>query len=384
MKRINTHQFKLGIIGGGQLGKMIAQAASRWDIKTHILDPDENCPSSETCTAVHIGSPLSYDDILEFGKKVDLITFEIENVNIESLKELKKQGLPIYPDPNAMELIQDKGLQKNFYAEHNFKTADYQLFEGTADIIKAAEDGQFDFPFVQKLRKGGYDGKGVQVIKDKSSLSKLLPGPSLVETAVKIDKELSVIASRNPSGEIKCFPTVEMDVDAEANLVDMLICPAKISQEIATQATEVASRLIEELDVCGLLAVEFFLDTQGELWINEVAPRPHNSGHHTIESVLTSQFEQLIRAVLDFPLGSTALKMPAAMINLLGSPDHTGLTQYVGVEDALKIEGLYIHIYGKATTSPYRKMGHVTLISPSLDEAISNAKIAKQTLKVIA
>ena len=384
MEQIVTSEFKLGIISGGQLGKMIALAASNWDVKTYILDADKNCSSSTICTSFTQGNPLSYDDVISFGKQVDMITFEVENVNIEALKDLKKQGLRIFPDPHTLEIIQDKGLQKQFYQKHNIQSSSFQLFDDIQSIHTALQEQKISYPFVQKLRKGGYDGKGVAVIRSENDLNLLLEGPSLIEDCVNIKKELAVIAARNHSGEVKCFPIVEMEFNAQANLVDLLICPAQISETHAQRAVEIATKLVESFEFCGVLAIEFFLDQNDELWVNEVAPRPHNSGHHTIESVMTSQFEQLLRAIFNFPLGSTELKLPSAMINLLGEENFSGPVKYIGLKESMEIDGVKIHLYGKQETKPFRKMGHITILAKTLEEAKQKATLVKQQFKVQA
>jgi 5-(carboxyamino)imidazole ribonucleotide synthase len=382
MEKLVVSDFKLGIIAGGQLGKMLVLAASNWDVKTYVLDNDDHCPASANCTHFEKGDPLNHGDVYRFGKMVDMLTFEIESVNIEAIKQLKAEGLPIYPDPKTLEIIQDKGMQKQFYANQYIPTAPFQLFEDTHSIRQAIREGSLKVPFVQKLRKGGYDGRGVLVVKDSSGLNHLLEGPSMVEEMIPIEKEISVIAARNKRGEIRCFPVVEMDFNPEANLVEKLICPSSIDTILQDQATELAMQVVDMLELVGVLAVEMFLDRNQNLWVNEIAPRTHNSGHHTIESVVTSQFEQQLRAIFNFPLGSTRLKTPAVMINLLGEPGHEGNVKYEGLTKSMAIEGVKIHLYGKKITKPFRKMGHVTAIAPTVEEAIENAEKVKQILKV--
>jgi len=384
MEQLVTSDFKLGIIAGGQLGKMLVLAASNWDVKTYILDADPHCPASTCCTCFVEGSQLQYDDVIRFGNMVDMITFEIENVNIEALRQLKAQGKRIFPDPDALGIIQDKGLQKAFYRDHNIPSPQFLLFENTEEIMAATETGRLSLPFVQKLRKGGYDGKGVAVIRTKSDLNNLLPGPSVVEDLVHIQKEISVIAARNSRGEVRCFPVVEMEFNEGANLVETLICPASLPENTAAKAKQVAVELISAFDLCGLLAVEMFVDNNNMIWVNEVAPRPHNSGHHTIEGIITSQYEQLLRAIFNFPLGSTEIKMPSVMINLLGAPVYEGDVRYEGLTECMGIEGVKIHLYGKKKTKPYRKMGHVTVLAATVAEARQKATLVKQKLKVKA
>jgi 5-(carboxyamino)imidazole ribonucleotide synthase len=382
MEQLVTSDFKLGIIAGGQLGKMLVLAASNWDIKTFILDTEDHCPASTCCTCFVKGNQLDYDDVISFGNKVDMITFEIENVNIEGLQKLKTEGKKIFPDPDTLAIIQDKGLQKEFYQNHNIPSPQFFLFKNKADIIAAFETGTITFPFVQKLRMGGYDGKGVAIIQSQNDFKNLLEGASLVEKLVVIQTEISVIVARNLKGEIKCFPVVEMEFNEEANLVERLICPSSLDENIIRQANEIAMQIISSFNLCGLIAVEMFVDKNNVVWVNEIAPRPHNSGHHTIESVVTSQYEQLLRAIFNFPLGSTQLKMPSVMINLLGEPGYEGAVRYEGLTDCMGMEGVKIHLYGKKITKPYRKMGHVTVLATSIEEAKWKANIVKQKLKV--
>ncbi len=384
MEKLYASNLKIGIIAGGQLGKMLIQAASKWDIATYVLDPDPNCPAGKIATATTQGNILDFDDVYQFGKQVDILTFEIENVNTQALKKLQNEGIAVLPDPTILELIQDKGLQKLFYKEKDIPTADFQLFEHKQDILNALESGKITVPFVQKLRKGGYDGRGVAVIRTKDDILQLLDGASVIEPLVDIEKEIAVIVARNKNGETRCFPAVEMDFDPEANLVEKLICPSSISEKQQKQAEIIATQLINHLNMEGLLAVEFFIDKQGQVIVNEVAPRPHNSGHHTIESVVTSQFEQHLRAILNLPLGSTRLKLPAVMLNLLGDARYQGNVYYDGLDKVLAIEGVKIHLYGKKITRPSRKMGHITILDNSVEAAIKKADEVKQNIHVIA
>jgi len=381
MEQLVTSDFKLGIIAGGQLGKMLVLAASNWDVKTFVLDTDDHCPASTCCTQFVKGNQLDYDAVIRFGGMVDMITFEIENVNIEALQQLKSEGKKIFPDPDALAIIQDKGLQKEFYKNNKIPSPDFFLFKNKDEIIAATERGTITFPFVQKLRKGGYDGKGVAVIRSQRDVSNLLEGASLVEKLIDIQTEISVIVARNRKGEITCFPVAEMEFN-EANMVEKLICPASLNENIIQQANAIATQLIASFNLCGLLAVEMFVDKNNMVWVNEIAPRPHNSGHHTIESVITSQYEQLLRAIFNFPLGSTQLKMPSVMINLLGEPNYEGPVKYEGLTECMAIEGVKIHLYGKKITKPFRKMGHVTILATSIEEAKEKAGIVKQKLKV--
>lgn len=382
MEKLVTSNLKLGIIAGGQLGKMLIQEASKWDIITYILDKDENCPAGRIASHFIIGNNLDFESVYQFGKLVDVLTFEIENVNIEALKKLKSEGRRIAPDPEILELIQDKGLQKEFYAKNGIPTSIFKIYESETAILNGIDKGEINFPFVQKLRKGGYDGRGVAVINDKSDLLKILIGASVIEEKVEIVKEISAIVARNGRGEIKSYPIVEMLFDQKANLVDKLICPSSITIEQSEKAINFAKEIIELLNMEGLLAVEFFINSNGEVIVNEVAPRPHNSGHHTIESIITSQFEQHLRAILNLPLGSTKLKLPSVMINILGAEGNVGPVIYEGLTESMAIDGVKIHLYGKKITKPYRKMGHVTILSSSLECALKKAEKVKQLIRV--
>ncbi|MFK8105429.1 MAG: 5-(carboxyamino)imidazole ribonucleotide synthase [Saprospiraceae bacterium] len=378
---INT-DFKIGILGGGQLGKMLALAAANWDVQIHILDKDPSFPAGSTCSKFVTGDFNNYDDVYQFGKDMDVLTIEIEHVNTEALLQLEKEGKVIHPSPTALNIIKDKGLQKAFYQAQELPTAPFKLYESGAAIKAAITDGQQSLPFVQKTRTAGYDGKGVAVIRQNTDLDKILDAPSIIEPLVDIKKEIAVIVAQRPSGQIEAFPAVEMTFNQEANLVEFLLCPADISPAIAAEAEQLARSVIDRLGLCGLLAVELFLTQDDRILINEVAPRPHNSGHHTIDSCYTSQFEQHLRAIMDLPLGSTKTKMAAVMVNLLGAPDHQGAARYQGLTNCLAVEGSKIHLYGKSVTKPYRKMGHATLLAPTLETAMQNAKFIQQHLKI--
>jgi 5-(carboxyamino)imidazole ribonucleotide synthase len=382
MEKLVTSQFKLGIIAGGQLGKMLSLEASNWDVKTYILDMDLHCPAAPCSTEVIAGDPLNFDDVYQFGQRVDMVTYELEAINTDALKKLVLEGRPVLPEPEALEVIQDKGLQKSFFSDHDIPTSSYTLFSNKNEIEAAITAGSLSFPFVQKLRKGGYDGRGVSIISSQADLERIFDAPSIVEDLVPIQSEISVIAARNPHGEVKCFPVAEMEFNEQANLVELLVCPSTIDSSIQDEAVAIASHLIDSLKLTGLLAIEMFLDTSNKLWVNEVAPRPHNSGHHTIESIVTSQYEQLLRAILGFPLGSTHTKMPSAMINLLGEPGVEGPVKYEGLSQCMEEEGVKVHLYGKKTTKPFRKMGHITILAPTLEESKAKAKSVKRKLKV--
>ncbi len=382
MEQLVTSDFKLGIIAGGQLGKMLALAASQWDVKTYVLDSDPHCPASNVCTRLIHGDYRDSDAVYEFGRQVDMVTFEIEHVNVEALRKLKREGKRVCPDPDVLAMIQDKGRQKQFFQQQSIPTPAFMLYEDRGQILRAVAEGRLEIPFVQKARTAGYDGKGVIIVRDRDDLSRLLDTASVVEDAIDVKKELSVIVARNHSGQITCFPLVEMLFNADANLVEMLVSPAQVDTDIECRAAELACRIIETLDLQGVLAVEMFLDRSGVLWINEVAPRPHNSGHHTIECTVTSQYEQHLRAIFNFPLGSTELKWPSVMLNLLGDSGHEGPVRYEGLTESMGIPGVKVHIYGKRKTWPFRKMGHVTVEAATIDQAKVNAAQVQQILRV--
>ncbi len=367
----------IGVLGGGQLGRMLLQKAADYNLSIHVLDPDEAAPCRYLCKTFEHGDFRDYQAVMAFGNDCDIITIEIEHVNIEALFELEKLGKRVYPQPHILEMVQDKGLQKEFYQKNNLPTAPFYLVEKPEQI-------KHEFPFVQKLRKGGYDGKGVLVVKDADGMSKMFQAPSVIESKVAIAAEIAVITARNNSGEIKSYPVVEMQFNAEANLVELLFSPSKTSASIQHKAISIAEDLINKLNMVGLLAVEMFVTKEGQVLINEIAPRPHNSGHHTIEANHTSQFEQHLRAILNLPLGNTASVLPAAMINLLGDKDSNGKAIYSGVQEALNTGDIHIHLYGKKITKPFRKMGHVTVTAATVDEAIVKAQKIQSQLKVIS
>ncbi len=377
---------KIGILGGGQLGKMLALAAANWDFKTYCLDPTPDAPASPVCSGFQLGDFKNYEEVLAFGQDKDLLTIEIEHVNTDALRELERLGKTVHPSPRALDIIKDKGLQKEFYREHEIPTAHFEIFADEKSLRKAIESGAWTLPLVQKTRTAGYDGKGVSILRTMEDLeTKLLPGPCLAEALAPIETEIAIVAARNAKGEVAVFPAVEMDFHPEANLVEFLLCPARISRLVEAEAEALAERVIRAFDICGLLAVEMFWTKDGQLLVNEVAPRPHNSGHHTIDSAHTSQFEQHLRGICDLPLGSTHSKTPVAiMLNLLGEPGHKGPVRYEGVEACLALEGVNIHLYGKALTSPFRKMGHVTITADTVQDAMKKANFVKEKLKVCA
>ncbi len=378
----NKIDKKIGILGGGQLGKMLLEASIPLSLDITVMDQDPNFPAGSHTDKFHVGNFNNYDDVIQFGMDKDIISIEIEAVNIDALYELEKQGKSVFPQPHILEIIKDKGLQKAFYYKNELPTSAFKLFNNREEILQAVLQEEISIPFVQKSRKDGYDGKGVFVVKSIKDLENLFDVPSLVEDLVDIESEIAIIMSRNPSGEIKSFPAVEMQFHPTANLVEFLFSPSKLSAEIIKRAESICHELMNKLDIVGLLAVELFVTKSGEILINEVAPRPHNSGHHTIEACQTSQFSQMLRAILDLPLGDTSLRSPGVMINVLGEPRHTGPTYYEGLDQILSESGVHPHLYGKKITKPYRKMGHITVIDDSLTEAIEKANRIKKVLKV--
>jgi 5-(carboxyamino)imidazole ribonucleotide synthase len=376
--------YKVGVLGGGQLGKMLALAAANWGLPFYVLDESADFPAAPYCTRFTEGSFQNYQEVYQFGKTMDVVTIEIEHVNTEALLQLQKEGVTVHPSPQALTIIKDKGLQKQFYAENGLATAPFTLYESEAEVLSAITAGKIVYPFVQKSRTAGYDGKGVAVIKNESDHNKILPGACVIEPLVDIDKEIAVIVARNASGEVAAYPAVEMEFNPEANLVEFLFCPAAISLEVAQRAEDLAKATIAAFDMCGLLAVELFLTQSGDLLINEVAPRTHNSGHHTIDSCVTSQFEMQLLAILNLPLGSTKMHSPSVMVNLLGEPGYSGPAVYEGMADCLRIPGAKFHLYGKSTTKPFRKMGHATVMDADLEVAKKNAVRLKDALRIIA
>jgi 5-(carboxyamino)imidazole ribonucleotide synthase len=372
--------FTLGVLGGGQLGRMLIQSAIDFNLDVHVLDPDKNAPCHYLAKQFSVGALTNADTVYHFGKQCDLLTIEIENVSTEGLERLQQEGISVYPQPHIIRLIQDKREQKQFYRDNNIPTADFVLTESKQDLYTLEEM----LPAVQKLGKAGYDGRGVQMIRTKADFDKGFDAPGLVEKLVDFEKEISVIVARNKAGEIQHFPVVELVFHPEHNLVEFLFAPANISEQIEQKAINISRQLIETMDMTGLLAVEMFITKQGEVLVNEVAPRTHNSGHHTIEANYTSQFEQHLRAILNMPLGATTTKIPAAMVNLLGEDGYTGLAKYEGLEKVLAIEGVKVHLYGKKLTKPFRKMGHVTIIDEDTSRLKEKARFVKETLKVIA
>lgn len=373
-----NQDFKLGILGGGQLGRMLIQSGIDFNFNFTVLDPDKNAPCS-TLAEFSEGKLTDFDTVMKFGSQCDVITIEIENVNTSALRELARMGKRVFPQPEVIELIQDKRVQKTFYKNNGIPTAAFVLTENKEDVARLAK-----FPMVNKLGKEGYDGRGVQILRGKEDLANAFDKPGLLEELVPFEKEISVIVARNEKGQVETFPPVEMVFHPEQNLVEYLFAPAQISTTIAENADNIARTIIEKLNMVGLLAVEMFVTPSGEVLVNEIAPRPHNSGHQTIEANVTSQYEQHLRAIAGLPLGKTDLIMPSAMVNLLGEPGYSGTARYAGFEDVLSVKGIHVHLYGKKQTKPFRKMGHVTILDEDIDSLKKKANFVKQTLKVIA
>ncbi len=372
--------FRLGMIGGGQLGRMFIQEAVNFDVHVFVLDPDENAPCKKIATQFTLGSLTDYQTVFDFGLDKDVITVEMENINIEALEDLEKIGKKVFPQSHVLRIIQDKGLQKEFYKENNIPTADFYLTHDSSQL----KSFEMHFPLMQKLRKGGYDGKGVQPLRKTEDLAHAFNAPSVLEKMIPFEKELSVIVARNEKGETAVYPSVECQFNPEANLVELLFAPSSIAEEVEKRARILAIEIIEKLEMVGLLAVEFFLLTDGTLLVNEIAPRPHNRGHHTIECNITSQFEQHLRSILNLPLGSTKIIQNGVMINLLGEKGYEGEAIYKGLEEIISFEGVFVHLYGKEQTKPYRKMGHITIGNPSLEEAKMIALKIQKIIKIIA
>ena len=372
----------IGILGGGQLGKMTLEVSNKWGIKIYILDPDENCPSKSLCTKFFQGDLMDFDTVYNFGKKVDLITIEIENINIEALEKLKKERKTVYPQPEILKIIQDKSLQKDFYLRNKIPSTPFKKCNSKEEIQNFISNGDRSYPFIWKSSKMGYDGYGVKLIKDNNSIENIPDKPCIIEDKAEIEKELSVMVVSMPSGKIVNYPVVEMEFNSESNQVEYIISPARIKKEIKERAENLALRVSQSFGNIGLLAVEMFLTTTGDILVNEVAPRPHNSYHFSIEGSETSQFEQLIRSILDLPIGKTNMINNSVMVNLVGENNAKGPVIYKNMDQIIGIKGVNPHLYGKKETRPNRKMGHVTVINSDIEEAIKIAKEIKTTVKV--
>jgi len=370
--------FTLGILGGGQLGRMLIQSAIDFNIDVHVLDPSDHAPCKAIAHKFVCGSLTDYDTVVNFGQACDVITIEIENVNTQALKTLRDQGKEVWPQPEVIELVQDKVVQKKWYRDHNIPTSPFYEVNDREDVINYMHF----VPMVNKLAREGYDGRGVQLIRKPEEISRAFNKPGLVEKLIDFEKEISVIVARNTEGETSSFPPVELSFHPEANLVEFLFSPAAIDGAIEQEARKVAMEVVNKLEMVGLLAVEMFVTKNNEVLVNEIAPRPHNSGHQTIESNITSQYEQHLRAILGMPLGNTGINIPSAMVNLLGEEGHSGEVFIEGMEETLAVEGTHIHLYGKKETKPFRKMGHVTITDKDMVSLRKKAKFVKDTLKI--
>jgi 5-(carboxyamino)imidazole ribonucleotide synthase len=375
-----SSNFKLGILGGGQLGRMLIQSAIDFNTYIKILDGDAHAPCRPFAHEFVHGSLMDYDTVYAFGKTVEVLTIEIEHVNVDALEQLEREGVKVYPQPAVIRTIQDKRVQKQFYRDNHIPTADFVLIANRDEVHQHSHF----LPAFQKLGKSGYDGRGVQRLKTKDDLAKAFTEPSLLEKAVDFEKEISIIVARSVNGEVSVFPPVELVFHPEYHLVEYLFAPAQVAEHIVAQANEIAIKVAAKLGIVGLLAVEMFVTRTGEVLVNESAPRPHNSGHHTIKANYTSQFEQHLRAILGLPLGATDTQSYAAMVNLLGEEGYTGDAVYQGMEEALALGGVYIHLYGKKTTKPYRKMGHITLMDADLARLKEKVQKVKDLVKVIS
>lgn len=384
MKNYFSSDFKLGILGGGQLGRMLLAETQKFDIHTAVLESNKNAPCAAICNEFVVGNLLDFDAVYNFGKKVDLLTIEIENINLDALDRLEAEGLKIFPKPKDLRIIQSKAIQKKFYLNHQIPTAAFHHFEYFKELKQSYENKNITFPFVWKAARFGYDGNGVKVVRNIEDLNSLPNEECITEELIPFKNELAVIVARNEDGETKTYPVVEMEFHPEANQVEYVICPARIDSKIAEKAREVALKVVNDLDFIGLLAVEMFQTKEDEILVNEVAPRPHNSGHYSIEASYTNQFEQHLRSVLNLPLGSTTSKVAGIMVNLVGEEGFSGQVIYQNIEKIIKIEGVTPHIYGKKETRPFRKMGHVTIVNSDIDVARKIAQKVKETIRVIS
>lgn len=372
---------KLGIVGGGQLGKMLLSECAKMGIYTSVLDPSKNSPCKNLSNKFYCGDFNDYDTVYNFGKECDLITFEIEHINVDALESLEKIGKAVYPKSNTLRIIQDKNLQKSFFKKNNIPTSNFKYFNSLYDLKKSIEKNEIKFPCVWKKTKFGYDGFGVKILNSLEDIDKLPNSEMIIEDYILFDKEVSVIVARNVKGDIKCYRTVEMEFNNISNQVEYVISPANISDEIDKKAQKIAIKLSESLDCVGLLAVEMFL-TGKEILVNEIAPRPHNSGHFSIEACESSQFQQHIRAIFNLDLGETNHSGSAIMLNLVGDEGFTGKVCYENLDKVFSGKSANLHIYGKKETRPNRKMGHVTIICDKFEEAYEKAKILKEIIKI--
>lgn len=379
-----SSNFRLGILGGGQLGKMLLAETQKWDVQTAILDSSTEAPAKVGCDYFSVGDLMDFDTVYRFGKQANVLTIEIEHVNIEALEKLEAEGVLVYPQPLILKIIQNKALQKRFYRKHQIPTAPFEVFENIFELKNAISEAKIKFPFVWKSTQFGYDGNGVKVVRQLSDLNNLNDTACIAETLIPFKNELAVIVARSSSGEVKTYPVVEMEFHPDANQVEYVICPARIAASVAEKAQKIALEVSEAFGHVGLLAVELFQTHDDEILVNEVAPRPHNSGHYSIEASFTNQFDQHIRAILNLPLGVTDSLVAGIMVNLVGEVGFSGDVVYKNIEKILKMKGVTPHIYGKKQTRPFRKMGHVTIVHSDLSEARKLAEIVKKTIRVIA
>jgi len=379
-----SSDFTLGILGGGQLGKMLLTETRKFDITTKVLDPSPDAPCRIACNTFVQGNLTDFNTVYNFGKDVEVLTIEIENVNVEALEKLQTEGVKVYPSPQTIKNIQNKATQKQFYATHGIPTAPFQVFQNTESLKKAINEQQLSLPFVWKSARFGYDGNGVKIVRQLTDLNLLPNNQCIAESLVPFKKELAVIVARNAKGQVRTYPVVEMEFHPEANQVEYVLCPARIEEAVAQKARTIAIQVAQAFEVVGLLAVELFQTENDEILVNEVAPRPHNSGHYSIEATYTNQFEQHLRAILNLPLGSTESKVAGVMVNLVGAEGFQGKVMYENIEQIMAMEGVTPHIYGKKETRPFRKMGHVTIVNPNINKARQIAEQVKNTIRVIA
>ena len=379
-----SSDFTLGILGGGQLGKMLLTETRKFDITTKVLDPSPDAPCRIACNTFVQGNLTDFNTVYNFGKDVEVLTIEIENVNVEALEKLQTEGVKVYPSPQTIKNIQNKASQKQFYATHGIPTAPFQVFQNTESLKKAINEQQLTLPFVWKSARFGYDGNGVKIVRQLTDLNLLPNDQCIAESLVPFKKELAVIVARNAKGQVCTYPVVEMEFHPEANQVEYVLCPARIEEAVAQKARTIAIQVAQAFEVVGLLAVELFQTENDEILVNEVAPRPHNSGHYSIEAAYTNQFEQHLRAILNLPLGSTESKVAGVMVNLVGAEGYQGKVVYENIEQIMAMEGVTPHIYGKKETRPFRKMGHVTIVNPNINKARQIAEQVKNTIRVIA
>ncbi len=376
----NSTMSKIGILGGGQLGRMLLQAAANYPVETFVLENDSECPAAHLCHHFTKGDIRNFDDVYAFGKKVQALTIEIENVNIEALEKLEQEGIKVFPKPAVLRTIKNKILQKEYYNNHSIPTAEYRITRDREDLKEA----EHFLPAVHKIGEGGYDGKGVQLLRNAYDLEKGFDAPSVLEKMVPIHKEIAQMVAVNEAGETALYPPVEMLFDPDLNLLDYQLCPAEMDTKTLWKVEAIALAVVRNFKSPGIFAVEMFIDKKGDVLVNETAPRVHNSGHHTIEAHYSSQFDMLWRVMLGYPLGNTDAIMPSIMVNIIGEEGYTGTVRYEGLEEVLKIENAFVHLYGKKQTKPGRKMGHVTILSNEKQDLLHQSSKIKRTLKPIA